>query len=182
MPEDTPDAAGGVRDGTDAVDRLTHDWLSGLLSQLVRAAGLLQPDGPGPGGGLSLSESWALFELADGTPLTQRDLGECLDLEKSTISRLVAGMERRGLVTRTRNPDNRRFAQVAITDHGRTALNDLASTMMERHAYIFAAMTAAEREALATGLTALVRAMDQATAAGHPAATSNHGHQPATER
>jgi DNA-binding MarR family transcriptional regulator len=125
-------APGGARDA-DAIDRLTHDWLSGLLSQLVRAAGLLQPDRPGPGGRISLSESWALFELADGTPLTQRDLSQRLDLEKSTVSRLVAGMERRGLVTRSRNPDNRRFSRVVITDHGRTVLNDLASNMLQRH-------------------------------------------------
>jgi DNA-binding MarR family transcriptional regulator len=160
MPEATPDAA------HDAVHRLTHDWLSGLLGQFVRAAGLLQPDHPGPFGHVSLSEAWALIELADGTPLTQRDLSERLDLEKSTVSRLVAGMERRGLVNRRRNPDNRRYAQVAITDHGRTVVNGLARDMLERHAHIFAAMTAAEREALATGLTALVRAMGDAHAAG----------------
>ena len=176
------DVPGGARDA-DAIDRLTRDWLSGLLGQLVRAAGLLQPDRPGPGGRISLSESWALFELADGAPLTQRDLSQRLDLEKSTVSRLVAAMERRGLVTRSRNPDNRRFSRVVITDHGRTVLNDLASNMLQRHAYIFDAMTPAERDALATGLTALVRAMDQATAAGHVAtASTSNEHRPTIER
>jgi DNA-binding MarR family transcriptional regulator len=146
----------------DAVHRLTHDWLSGLLEQFVRAAGLLQPGQPGPFGHTSLSEAWALMELARGEPLTQRDLSERLDLEKSTVSRLVVSMERRGLITRRRNPENRRFAEVAITDHGREVINQLASDMLDRHTHIFAEMTAHEREALATGLGALVRAMRHA--------------------
>lgn len=146
----------------DAVDRLKRDWLGVLFDQLVRTAGLLQPDQPSAGDRISLSESYALFELTEGAPLTQRELAERLDLEKSTVSRLVAGLERRELVTRRRNPDNRRLSQVAITGHGRRVLNGMAAAMLEHHARISAAMTAAERDALATGLAALVRAMDQA--------------------
>ena len=149
-----------------AVHRLTHDWLSGLLGQFIRAAGLLHPSQLGPFGHVSLSEAWALIELAGSEPLTQRDLGERLDLEKSTVSRLVVAMERRGFITRRRNPHNRRFAEVAITDLGRNVVDQLASDMLERHAHIFAEMTAAERDALATGLGALVRAMRHAHAAG----------------
>lgn len=159
-------AHGGQNTTHDAVHRLTHDWLSGLLGQFVRAAGLLHPGQLSAFGHVSLSEGWALMELADGEPLTQRDLSERLDLEKSTVSRLVVAMERRGFVTRRRHPHNRRFTEVAITDHGRTVVNQLASDMLERHAHIFAEMTAAERKALATGLSALVRAMRHAHAAG----------------
>ncbi len=160
--------------GDDAADRLSHDWLTGLLGQFIRAAGLLQPDRPLLGERVSLSEGWALIELAEGSPLTQRDLTERLGLEKSTVSRLVAGLERRGLLTRRRNPANRRFHQVAITEDGRAAVGRLADAMLERHHRILAAMTSAERHALNTGLTALVRAMGQASA-GADSDEAHHG-------
>lgn len=153
---------GGGRGPAEAVGRLSSDWLSVLLRQFIRAAGLLQPDQPQPGNRLSLSEGWALLELAEAEPLTQRDLTERLGLEKSTVSRLVGGLEHRGLLLRCRNPADRRFLQVVMTEEGRTAVSRLAEAMLERHDRIFAAMTPAEREALATGLAALVRAMGHA--------------------
>jgi DNA-binding MarR family transcriptional regulator len=162
MPETT---AGHVGEHViDVVDELRRDWLAVLLDPLIRAAVLLQPEAHSVHGHVSLSEWYALMELAGPVPLTQRDLAERLDLEKSTVSRLVAGLERRGLVTRRRNPDNRRFAQVALTEHARVLITRLAAGMLEHHAQISAAMTQAERDALATGVTALVRAM--------------HGHHP----
>lgn len=171
MSSDTGARGGQTAARHDAVHRLNHDWLSGLLGQFVRAAGLLHPV-HGPFGHTSLSEAWALMELADGEPLTQRDLGERLDLEKSTVSRLVVAMERKGLITRRRNPENRRFAEVAITAHGREVADHLASDMLDRHALIFDDMTTAEREALATGLAALVRAMRHAH--GHLGGAQRH--------
>jgi DNA-binding MarR family transcriptional regulator len=108
----------------------------------------------------------ALTELAAGAPLTQQQLAERLGLEKSTVSRLIAGLERRSLVRRRRDPDNRRFAQVSLTEHGRTVTHRMGNAMLERHGHIFAAMTAAERDALTVGLTALVRAMNQAPPMG----------------
>jgi DNA-binding MarR family transcriptional regulator len=157
-------------DGTDpsVQDWPLRDWLGVLLARLIRAAGLLQPDQPLPGLPISLSEGFALAELAHTAPLTQRELAERLDLEKSTISRLVAGLERRGLVTRRRNPENRRYYQLTLTQHGRAAASRLATSMHQRHAQLLAAMTQAERDALATGVTALLRALGQAPPVASP--------------
>src|SRR6266542_3787097 len=128
-----------------------HDWLRPLIVQLIRASGLLQPDQPAPGHGGSLSEGFALAEVAGTAPLAQRDLAERLGLEKSTVSRLLAGLER--------NPANRRFYQLRLTGRGRAAAAALAAAHRRRHLELLAAMTPAEREALAVGLRALVRAL-----------------------
>jgi DNA-binding MarR family transcriptional regulator len=130
-----------------------------LITELIRASGLLQPDESATGHGGSLSEGFALAELAGDAPLTQRDLAERLHLEKSTVSRLVAGLERRGLVARERNPANRRFYQLRLTDRGRAAAAARAAAHRRRHMELLAAMTQAERDALAVGLRALVRAL-----------------------
>jgi DNA-binding MarR family transcriptional regulator len=166
MDDHVEDRAGQRTD--DAVDRLSRDWLSVLLGQFIRASGLLRPEHGHHGEHFSLSEWFALNALAAGEPMTQRDLSDRLDLEKSTVSRLVAGLEGRGVVSRQRDPDNRRFFQVTITERGRRMLETMAAGMLERHAAIFAAMTESERAALATGLTALVRAMGQAPSAVSP--------------
>lgn len=115
--------------------------------------------------------------MAGDAPLTQRDLAERLDLEKSTVSRLLAGLEGRGLVSRRRNPMNRRFYQLTLTDRGRSVTSRLVASMHTHHARLLDAMTQAERDALATGVAALLRAMGQTPPLGArfpTPATSGH--------
>jgi DNA-binding MarR family transcriptional regulator len=168
----TGDAAtGAVRDRA-GVGGIGQDWLGALITRMVRTAGFLQPDHPIlPGEPVSLSETFALGEIANRSPLTQQDLAAHLGLEKSTVSRLVAGLERRGLVSRGRNPENRRSYQLTLTEHGHEVVHHLTEGMRAYHARILAAMTPAERDALAVGLGALLRAVEQ-DRAGHHA----HGH------
>jgi DNA-binding MarR family transcriptional regulator len=52
------------------------------------------------------------------TDATERDLLSELDLEKSNLSNLVDRAEQRGLVVRTRDPDDRRATWVELTSEG----------------------------------------------------------------
>jgi len=135
------------------------DDLHGLLLDLVRSITSLHVVGAEAGGQIPLSEVLALHELDDGDGLTQQDLALRLHLDKSTVSRLVAGLEQRGLVVRERDPGNRRFVRLSLTTAGRRAHRDLAAVLHDRQREVVAAMSAAERKALRTGLTALLRAM-----------------------
>ena len=56
------------------------------------------------------AEQWgAILVLLNGGDMTQGQLGERLCLEKSSVSRLTDGLERRGWIVRTKEPkDNRR--------------------------------------------------------------------------
>jgi DNA-binding MarR family transcriptional regulator len=150
-----------------------HDWLQPLMFQLIRSSGLLQPDQRVSGNAVSVSEGFALAELAGDAVLSQRDLAERLHLEKSTVSRLVAGLERHGLVARERNPENRRFYQLRLTRRGHAAAAALAATYRRWHTELLAAMTPAERDALAVGLAALVRALHAGRAAMHSGAAAS---------
>jgi DNA-binding MarR family transcriptional regulator len=55
------------------------------------------------------AEQWgAIIVLLNSEPMTQGQLGERLHLEKSSVSRLTNGLERRGWIERTTGPkDNR---------------------------------------------------------------------------
>jgi DNA-binding MarR family transcriptional regulator len=134
-----------------------------LFMELVRVGGMLQPEEAIPGQPasmpVSMSQAFALHELDTELPLSQRELGERLRLEKSSISRLAAEMERKGLLVRERDPRNRRLYRLRLTERGRAMHARMATGFHEHYVRWVSAMTPAEREALLTGLTAFVKVM-----------------------
>lgn len=139
------------------MDSTEAERLHELMMDLMRAAGLLHPDQSVPGQPVSLSQAFALHELDTDTPLTQQELAERLRLEKSSVSRMAAEMERRGLLVRERDPDDRRHYKLRLTDRGRTVHRRMAVTFHQRYECWVAALTGKERAALLEGLPALVR-------------------------
>lgn len=145
-----------------------------LLLDLVRSIGLLHVADVGPVGPASLSELFALHDLDVAEGLSQQELATRLRLDKSTVSRLVAGLERRGLLVRERSPHNRRVVELFLTERGRALHRDLGAAMHAHQQVVLGAMTAAERAALHTGLAGLLRALHGAgaeTGAGTGAGT-----------
>ncbi|OJF10565.1 DNA-binding MarR family transcriptional regulator [Couchioplanes caeruleus] len=146
------------------------DLLEQGLGLLFRLRGVLDPTRAVPGLGASLSEAMALQELHSRGPASQSELGEFLGLEKSTVSRLVDALTVKGWVVKERDPANRRFARVRLTDAGVRTTAGICAAMQARHERILAALTPVERKAVAVGLTALTREMaaelDRAAEAG----------------
>jgi DNA-binding MarR family transcriptional regulator len=133
--------------------------LHGLLLELVRSVGLLHVVDAGNSGQVSLSEAFALHELDADGGLAQQELAARLQLDKSTVSRLVAGLQARGVLARERDPDNRRIVRLSLTPAGHRLHQNLAQAMHAHQQTLLATMTPAERAALTTGLAALVRAL-----------------------
>jgi DNA-binding MarR family transcriptional regulator len=67
----------------------------------------------------------------EGRPLRLGEIAILTSAEQSTLSRLVAEMERAGLLTRERPHDNQRSLQVALTQRG----SELASRLIPIAAY-----------------------------------------------
>lgn len=130
-----------------------------LFMEFMRVAGMLQPEYPIPGHQLSMSQAFAVHELDTDPPLSQRDLVERLGLEKSTVSRMAAEMERKGLLVRERDPGNRNFYRLRLTDHGRKLHAGMAADFHRQYVKWVAAMSHSEIEAALVGLSALVRVM-----------------------
>jgi DNA-binding MarR family transcriptional regulator len=139
------------------VESAESERIHHLVMDLVRATGLLQVDQDVPGYPVSLSQAFALHELDTDIPLAQRDLAERLRLDKSSVSRMAAEMERKGLLVRERDPANRRQYRLRLTDRGRAVHAGMAGAFHTRFEAWMAALTAAERAALLKGLPALVR-------------------------
>jgi DNA-binding MarR family transcriptional regulator len=125
--------------------------------EIVRVAALLQPDQSHAGHQVSLSQAFALHELDTDDPLSQRELAERLRLEKSSVSRLAAEMERHGLLVRERDPRDHRQYRLRLTDRGRAIHARMANTFHRHYEGWVAAMSRSERAALLKGMPALVR-------------------------
>ncbi len=135
----------------------TAERIHDLFMDLSRALGSLQQAVAGEL--VTLSQVFALHELDTDTPLSQRELAERLHLEKSSVSRLAADMERKGLLVRERDPANRRFYRLRLTDRGRAHHARMGVAFHQRFHRVVENLTPAERAALLTGLTAFVRVM-----------------------
>ena len=128
-----------------------------LFMDLARLAGLLQPDEAGAGHPISLSQAFALHELAFENGLSQRELAERLRLEKSSVSRLAAELQHAGLIERTRDPGNYRQYRLRLSQQGRELQQSMAEAFDLRYQRWTAAMTTTELAGLIAGLRALVR-------------------------
>jgi DNA-binding MarR family transcriptional regulator len=124
-----------------------------------RGSGRAKPRGAAMPAEAKRSTAVADEGQAHPAPLSQRELALRLGLEKSTVSRLAAELERKGLLVRERDPDNRRLYRLRLTDRGRAMHVRIAEAFHAHFLRWEAAMTHAERTALDVGLPALVRAI-----------------------
>jgi DNA-binding MarR family transcriptional regulator len=121
------------------------------------------PVSAGPAGGplpaVSASEARALIELATARGIAQGELATLLGLDKSTVSRLAAGLERKGWLRRGRDDANQRYVRLYLTPQGRDVAGRLWHAWQSRQARILAALSADERAGLSAGLGGLVRGL-----------------------
>lgn len=68
--------------------------------------------------GLTISQFGVLEALYHLGPLSQRDLGQKILRSSGNISLVINNLEKRGLVRRQRNRQDRRFLIVHLTDEG----------------------------------------------------------------
>ena len=108
---------------------------------------------------LSSSEARALIELVKARGIAQGELASLLGLEKSTVSRLAAGLERKGWIRRGRDEGNQRYVRLYLTAEGGAVAARLWNAWHSRQARILGALTDEEREGLSAGLRGLVRGL-----------------------
>ena len=108
---------------------------------------------------VSASEARALIELISARGIAQGELAGLLGLEESTVSRLAAGLERKGWVRRGRDGDNQRYVRLYLTPEGRAVAVQVWGAWQSRQARILGARSAEERAGLSAGLRGLVRGL-----------------------
>jgi len=124
------------------------------------------PAGPAPpapidgaDGPVSASEARALIELVSARGIAQGELAGLLRLDKSTVSRLAASLERKGWVRRGRDEANQRYVRLYLTPAGGEAAARVWQAWQARQARILASLSDDERAGLAAGLRGLIRGL-----------------------
>lgn len=132
-----------------------------LVVAFVRGFGLHRPDQTPCGQPVSVSEAHALMELAQVGPLQQKELVVLLQLDKSTVSRLVDKLRLREWLDREVDPSDARAVRVGLTDSGRQMAQQLDVARGAKFSELIAALGPQDHEAVIRGLTALVRGLNR---------------------
>jgi len=89
-----------------------------------------------------------LLSLTGAEHRSQRSMAADLDIEGPTLTHHLNRMEAGGLITRTRDPENRRAHLVALTDAGRAAFDGLLGAVVDFDARLRAGISDAELDTL----------------------------------
>jgi DNA-binding MarR family transcriptional regulator len=90
----------------------------------------------------------ALAVLVDEGPLSQQQLGERQGVDRTTMVAVVDELERRGLVERRRNPDDRRAYSLYATAPARAVLKQASEATKRAEDEFLAPIPAGERRRL----------------------------------
>ena len=146
-------------DRQDFLDRQPTYWLKRSYQALRRRVDeQLRPTG------ITLSQRDALLTLYHHGPATHGCLAEKLGLEQSSVSRLIDGLARRGLVTVRAGVTDRRSRTVSLTDDGRTVLEQTPGAARLAGSVLATALSDLEREELIRLLRKCTEALEKSKA------------------
>jgi DNA-binding MarR family transcriptional regulator len=135
----------------------TKELMASVVA-FVRSFGLHKPDQTPCGQPVAVAEAHALMDLAAFGPMRQGELAARLQLEKSTVSRLVRQMEAHGWMQRESDRDDGRAMLVRLTKRGRQTATQLARARREKFARIVSAIPEDKRSMVVEAISILERA------------------------
>ncbi|WP_284637761.1 MarR family winged helix-turn-helix transcriptional regulator [Paenibacillus silviterrae] len=115
-----------------------------VMQQFIRSFGLLEQTKTPCGFSLSLSQVFALQEL-EKTTLTITELAARLQLERSSVSRLIEGLVKGGFVSRELNESNRREVVLTLTGKGKSSIHRVRDQSVAFYQSILARMSEEEQ-------------------------------------
>jgi MarR family transcriptional regulator, transcriptional regulator for hemolysin len=105
--------------------------------------------------GGSLPTWLVLLNLKINASANQRRLADAVGIREATLTHHLHGMEQLGLLTRQRDPDNRRTHILSLTDKGDALFLTLREAALAFDRRLRRGMTAAQVATLAAGLDQL---------------------------
>jgi DNA-binding MarR family transcriptional regulator len=139
----------------------TGQALQEQIIAFIRAFGLHRPEQTPCGTPVSVAEAHALMELTREDGLTQTTLAHRLQLEKSTVSRLVGILERKGWLTRARSTHDGRALELRLTEQGQRMAAQLAEARRAKFAHLLSTLPEAQRPLVIEALGILVEALHE---------------------
>lgn len=98
--------------------------------------------------GLSPTASAVLYRLHAEGPVRLTTLAASVEVSQPSMTQLIQRLERKGLVARLTDPDDRRVALVAVTDGGRQLVLERQDGVRERLGELLTMLSQEQRDAL----------------------------------
>jgi DNA-binding MarR family transcriptional regulator len=111
--------------------------------------------------GVSLPMVQVIMRVGAGGDLSQLELAQELELEPAALSRLLAELEEQRLVTRRRDPEDKRRVLMAATPAGAALLTRAQPRVMAGLHALFARLSGREHQELCRLLEKVVREEDE---------------------
>jgi DNA-binding MarR family transcriptional regulator len=134
------------------------DRLREILRILERKLGLLD-DSVKSCCGVTLSQCHTLVEIGLAVSLSLNDLAGLLDLDKSTTSRAVDQLVRRGFASRQADPASRRHILIGLSPAGQVLFDGIETEMQHYYHQIMENIPAAQRLQVIDSLQLLAAAV-----------------------
>ena len=153
--------SGEVRGSTALVESVDYEVLRDLVGFWIRRAEVkvLRSFGAHLGRiGVTPTEVAALILMGSNKRMSQISLAEALGTDQSTVVNLLSGLERRELISRTRDLHDRRYHVLSLTAAGRTTLRRSKAALARHNDAMQAGLSAAERATLIDALRRFVEA------------------------
>ncbi len=109
---------------------------------------------------LPQAELKCLMLFGDERYLTVKGIALKLDVAKSRVTKILEGMEKRGLITRRDDPQDARIRLISLTPEGRRKSEAVAAFMRDTHRRILEQMDPEERKGVFNSLETLRAAME----------------------
>jgi len=111
----------------------------------------------------SLTEARVLYELAHRPAVTGAELCRQLGLNAGYMSRMISRFEKRGLVAKTRSPEDARAVQLELTGKGRAAFALLNDASRQEVVAMLDALPAAGQQELVDAMGRIQRLLGEPT-------------------
>ena len=118
--------------------------------------------------GITPRQASVLAAVSASKSQTQRAVGRRSGIDSSTLSALIAGLEKRGLLVQTRRPADKRASALRLTAHGRRVLLQALPALQQADAQLLSGLPEDRRGALLDLLRATALGLEAAPPAKPP--------------
>ncbi|MED4850976.1 MarR family transcriptional regulator [Caldifermentibacillus hisashii] len=129
-----------------------------ILQQLVRDFGLLQREGS-ECCGITVLQSHIIYELNKSPRISLINLAEKLSMDTGMLSRQINKLVELGYVSRTPDPNDRRYIVLSLNEKGQEKANEISDQMNQYIGQILGLIPSDKKDQVIDSLQILLSAM-----------------------
>lgn len=142
-------------------DNCCIDEVGLMIQKLVRVFQLFERDQIKTHG-FTTSQCYTMLELYKSGSLTMNELSEKMNLNSSTMTRILDNLVRDKYISRDRDKPDRRIVLVSLTDSGKEAAKNLDITVKEYYKKIIANIPEGQVDDILKSVNTLQKAFEKA--------------------